>query len=130
MRRIDRIDFTGIGNAGGFSINLGNNGKVGDLQIVWRNLEPYKSCNIATPEQFVRWIKEGVGVISNRESLDLDWKEVKKLNITKLTPYYLGETGDTIQQTVVPFADLEIRAELPTTNLTFHVSCPIVEGKN
>jgi len=125
IRQIDRASFTGIGNAGGISVVFGNDGKVAELQIIWRGVEPYKSVAIDAPERFVQWIKEGRSVITEAEPLQINWGKVKKLNVTKFTPYYMGEGGEDVQRFIVPFADLEIEAELPDTNIAFHVSCPI-----
>lgn len=102
VRRIDNIEFTGFGNAGGFFVSFGNHGKIRELQVVWRNLQPFKLVEMPSGDTFIRWIREGKSVITETQPPAVDWKQVQELNVIKLKPYYLGEGGDRVQTYAIP----------------------------
>ena len=122
-RKIDGVEFTGIGLHGGMWIDFGNHGRIAALQASWRKLQPVESHEIAQPDRIVTLIKQGKARISPQEPVNLT--EGTRLAVTKMTPYYLGKLGEEPQETVFPFCALEIQAISGETNFLFRLNCPI-----
>ena len=124
VRKIDGVNFAGTGVAGGSRIDFGNHAKIAELEIVWRNLQPYEHRKIAGPGEIVRYIHEGKAVMTHRDNVNPT--EVKKITITEVTPFYMGKRGEETQDFVYPFAQLEAIADLGTTNSPVQLYCPIL----
>lgn len=105
VRQIDGVGFTGRGSDGGFSIRFASEGKVADLELVWRNLERQQLCKAISPAQTMDRIKQDRARMVPMTAVNL--MGAKKLTINKMVPYYLGQSGDTPQEFVYPFAALE-----------------------
>ena len=123
-RRIDGFDVTGTGSAGGFVIDLGNDARVFHLNLVWRNLEPSAMIPLSL-DQIARRIRAGQTVKTSPPPVD--FSAVKKLEVYKITPGYLGQLGDEPQGMIYPFLDLEVKVDVGTTNVAFHLNCPLVD---
>jgi hypothetical protein len=120
-RQIDGIKFTGIGLHGGFSISFGNNSKIADLKLSWRNLKRYEFQECPAPEKIKGWILAGkVAFLQSRFP-----EGVSKLTISKVTFLYNGKVGDEPMDFVFPYAVFEATAtsEHATNNVLFQ--CPM-----
>ena len=125
VRRIDGVDFTGRGSDGGFTISFGNEGKIVNLDLLWRNLQRERTCKVISPAELIARIKRGEATMVPMTAVDL--AGVRKLVIHKATPYYLGEGGDTAQELVFPFAGLECTLEFDDKrSATVGLKCPII----
>lgn len=125
VRRIDGVSFTGRGSDGGFTISFANEGKIADMELVWRNLQRHESRKVASPAEIMEHIKQGQSTMVPMTAVDLS--NAKKLTINKVTPYYLGEGGDTPQDFVYPFAALECTLESGDgAKAGIVLKCPII----
>lgn len=126
VRRIDGVDFTGLASDAGFMVNFGNDARVAALEMVWRNLQPHRSCSLASPGQIINMIKHGRAVAM--EPLSFDTAKISKIQINKITPYYLGESGDKPQDFVFPFAALESTVDAEGKDVSIHLNVPILQS--
>jgi len=126
VRQIDGVTFAGIGVAGGFHVRFTNHAKVAQLELVWRNLHPFKKYETASADQIKQWIKEGKAVITKPDDGKVSPAEVKKLTITEISPLYAGKNGEELQDFTYPFASLDAIADTGTTNIAIQLYCPIL----
>lgn len=82
VRQIDGMSFTGSGEDGGLSISFGDQGKVSDLQLVWRKYERHKLLKASSPLEIVERIRSGKAKMS--PPTDFDVSPAKKLTINKV----------------------------------------------
>ena len=126
-RQVDGIRFAGSSGRGGLYIEFANQSKLHALTMNWRNLQPHQRHKTANPNAIVAWVAAGKAVEPNPAE---DASQARKLTITKITPYYLGEVGGAPQDLVLPFAQLEVVADLEGTNkATLVLHCPIIDAK-
>lgn len=111
-RRIDGIEGSGFGDV---FIQFGNNAKVFDLTVSWRNLKPHQLLdNFVTPEQIVKSIQSGQTPLPRLEGWPID--EIKTLTITNATPRYSRKPGDEPMDFVVPALQLDAIIDNGKTN--------------
>ena len=123
-RKLDGIRFLGAGGRGGFAMDFGRDSGIASLELDWRNVQPLKGCDPATPKDITDWIHNGKAVqamFSDEPPAHAD-----RLTINRITPYYLGAPGGTPQNIIWPFADVEMVASTGTNTATFHLNCPIL----
>ena len=127
IRRIDGVNFAGIGVTGGFHADFASYGKVAQLELVWRNLQPYQRYETASPEQIMAWVKEGKAVMPYPlMNPDLNPGEISKLTINDFSPLYKGALADEPQEFTFPFAKLDCVASVGKTNVNLQLYCPIL----
>ncbi len=108
LRRVDGLNVAGIGYHGGFFICFGNNSKIADLRVTWRNLKPYQFHDCPSPEQVAKWMRSGrVAFRGDRGGLPAT---LLKLTIFKSTFAYDGQPGDRPMDLVFPYAIFEATA--------------------
>jgi hypothetical protein len=129
-RRIDGVNFAGMGVGGGFSVLFASHAAVAQLELVWRNLKPYKKYSVAAPAQMEQWIKEGKAAVRIRDAKKVNPRAVKKFTITEISPLYMGELGLFPQDFTYPFADLTVLADTGQTNIAIQLYCPILTDKD
>jgi hypothetical protein len=125
-RRIDGVNFAGIGVGSGCEIMFANHAKIADFKLVWRNLQPYEHRKVASADEIMQWIQEGKAVMTHKNLVNP--AEVKKLTITDCSPLYMGANGEETQDFVCPFAQLEAIADLGYTNEEIQLYCPILSN--
>jgi len=123
-RRIDGINFAGIGIDEGCEIMYGNNAKMAVFRLVWRNLQRYQQCRIANSDEIISYIRDGQAVMTHKNLVNP--ADIKKLTITDCSPLYMGADGDETQDFVCPFAQVEAIADLGYTNVDIQLYCPIL----
>jgi hypothetical protein len=122
VRRIDGVSLTGSGSDGGFTISFGNEGKIVNLELLWRNLKRERLCKAASPAEIMKRLEQGHGRMVPIMGTDL--RGAKRLVIEKVTPFYLGEAGETAQDFVYPFAALECTLDGGSNRIV--LKCPII----
>jgi hypothetical protein len=101
-RCIDGIEMTGFGDV---SVNFGNNAKLSQLKVSWRNLKPYQLLDkFITPDEIVASIQSGRVRLPRLAGWPLD--EIKTLTITNATPRYSRKPGDEAMDFVSPALQL------------------------
>jgi hypothetical protein len=144
-RQLDGVNFFSADNAGdgaeGFSIEFGSHGQIRFFSLRWSNVERYERQQTASPQEIVRCIRaHKTIVLPNVNEKDYFARlqklaDVKKLTITKITPYYcdgvLGEvpTNDVPSKLATPIAELEAVADFGTSNVTVQLLSPIVSSE-
>jgi hypothetical protein len=102
-RCLDGVPISGFGD---FSVSFGNEAKVRELEVSWRNLEPYRLLDkFVTPKEIVESIQSGGARLPRLEGWPLD--EVKTLTITNATPRYTRKPGDEPMDFVSPALQLD-----------------------
>jgi hypothetical protein len=128
VRQIGGVSFAGIGVGGGFHVRFFSHAKVAQLELVWRDLQPYKKYAVASPGQIMQWIKDGKAVVILPDEGKVNPREVKKLTITEISPLYMGALGETRQDFTYPFAKLDTIADTGQTNVGVQLYCPILSN--
>jgi hypothetical protein len=126
-RSIDGVDFLGKGARDGCWIDFGNGGKVSQLKLLWRNLEPDELCRVVAPRRIQAWIREGKAVLEPPPDQDFDWGAIEKITVTRATPRYFGEEALVRQSRVYPFVTLEAVASIGQNSLTVYLHCPLLD---
>jgi hypothetical protein len=124
VRQADGIPFMGNGLSGGLWIEFGNKAKITQFQLCWGNLIPHELCCVPPAAKMMQFLKEGRSVYA----IETKALAAKKLTVTALTPYYLGQFSQEPQELVYPIARLGVEAETGERKVKFDVFCPLVEG--
>lgn len=103
-RQIDGIPVWG--SAGAFA-HFGNEGRLAELNVTWRTIEPLKPCAVPTASEFLNAIKAGKTLIRDGER-----NNFKKLTISKVRLYYWESSGSERQNYIYPFAVLDAKTGL------------------
>ena len=123
VRRVDGIDFNGIGPLGGVCFNFGNHGKVAELEIVWKGLEPFELHNTLTADQLMETVRSGrVKWIPSHPQKT----EIKKITITDVTLLYRGVGGEDEEKYITPYARLAASVDCGSTNVLANIECAII----
>ena len=105
------------------------------------NLERIKQSQVASPQQIIACIRAfKTPSLPNGDETDYfgrikNLAKVKKLTITKITPFYgegiYGEapTNGEPQKNVVPIAELEAVADFGNSNTTVRLLSPIISSE-
>jgi len=123
-RRIDGVNFAGIGLGGGCEIEFGNNAKIADFKLVWRNLQRYEHYKVATQDEIKQFIFNGSAVLTHKNYVNP--ANIRQLTITDISPLYMGANGNEIQNFIYPFAKIEAIADVGNTNQEIELYCPIL----
>lgn len=111
-RCIDGIETSGFGDV---FVAFGNNAKVHELEVSWRNLQPYELMeHFVTPGQIVRSIQGGQTALPRLAGWPLD--QIKTLTITNAAPRYGRKPGDEPMDFVVPVLQLDAIMDNGKTN--------------
>jgi hypothetical protein len=114
-RQMDGVEFLGNGWFDGCFIEFGHDGQLYRLRVLWRNLKCEKSYPTLTPEAMMQRLRDGKCVWNPYGLAEPAW--IKKIIITKATPYYYGKDPTETQNYVYPFADLTTTLEMVRTNI-------------
>lgn len=111
-RCVNGIEIAGFGDV---FVSFGNNAKVHELEVSWRNLQPYQLLdNFVTPEQVVQSIRRRQTALPILEGWPID--EIKTLTITNATPRYSRKRADEPLDFVVPALQLDAIIDNGKTN--------------
>jgi hypothetical protein len=114
-RKIDGVDFIGLGVQGGVYFNFGSNAKLIDLKINWKCFEPYQ----------LNKTLDGKEVLAKFNRHEGKWNpalenpnNIKKITFTGISAYYRGVSGDDDETTTIkPFGILVANIEYSNTNI-------------
>jgi hypothetical protein len=130
MRALDGIPVYGLNSRGGCAIEFGHHAQIAEISISWRNLKRDKSYLVLGPSDLVKSILDGKAVWQVAADWPSpEWPSVKRLTITKATPYYHGEARGEAEKPanrVLPFIQLEATVETGETNTPVLLNCPII----
>jgi len=137
-RLIDGVECDSI--VGSCTLYFGEHSQIRGIRLFWRNVERDKLYSAATPDQIVRWIREGKAVLPQEfyvgmgNTMPIDWSSVKKVTIKKATAYYWGEffLGERehrpiLPSPVVPCAALQATVDTGATNIDVRIICPVID---
>ena len=122
FRQVDGIGIAGRGMCGGLHINYGNQGRIAELELVWRNLHSPRSVPTVDTNQLTKWIRQGKATIETEE----DPSAITRLTITNATVFYFGNNGSDFQSRMLPFVNLGAAAEVGRRKVNVSVNAPIV----
>jgi hypothetical protein len=123
VRRVDGIDFSGIGQLGGVHIAFGDNAKVAAVEIVWKGLEPYELHRVLNAEQILDAVRSGSAKWISPPGVP---SGVKKITVNEVVTYYRGEEGDSDAKFIEPFALLAASIDYGYTNVPANLECSII----
>ena len=119
-RTIDGIDILG---GDGLSFEFGNDAKIVNFELVWRNFRPYKSCKVASTNQIVDWIKQGHTVTMEPAN---GLEQCKTLTVTSIKRHYFGQADGEPLNFLFPYAELEATIDTGPTNQVVLLYCPLI----
>ena len=115
---------------GNFHIVFRRHAEVESIDFSWPDLVPYEAHPIASESEMINYIKNGQAVLPVPEFHLERLAELKRLTVTKITPYYFFEPAN--DGLFHPFAELEVTADLGKKNymgekeIGFILRCPIL----
>jgi len=125
-RRIDGIQ---LSDSRCFLIHFGNHGRIEDFSLIWRNILPYESHDVLTPEQIVKIIESGKAFLPEQFSDLSGIDSARHLSVVKATPRYYNGIGKEHLDVMYPYLDLEILADVKDKDAaTFHLTCQIISN--
>lgn len=124
IRRLDGVNFLGIGVGAGCEIEFANNAKVSQFNLIWRNYQPYERYKVATPEQIKQSILEGKTILTKKNFVVST--DVKTVTIDEVIPAYIGADEFEHQEYLYPFARIEATANMGTNKVGIELYCPIL----
>lgn len=124
VRAIDGISFAGIGNFGGLYLLFGNEGKIAEFELCWRNLRATTKLPVVDRTRITDWIRNGKVFLEPNPDLP---STIDKLVVTNVTPHYFGLSGTDVQKWVYPFLTLEGFAEGAGKKSAIVLCCPASE---
>jgi hypothetical protein len=111
-RCIDEIEISGFGDV---FVDFGNNAKVHELELSWRNLQPFQlRHDFVSGEEVVKSIQSRKAALPVLEDWPLD--EIKTLTITNATPRYNRKRGDEPMDFVLPALQIDAIMDNGKTN--------------
>lgn len=143
-RLLDGISFSNYGDNGGnggFWIEFGSNGKIRAFSLVWPDLRRDALQPTASPQEIIACIRAfKTLMLPNHQETDYfqrlkSFANVKKLTVTKITPYYMEgfygttPTNITPPQIIAPFAELKAVADFGNSNATVKLLAPILSSE-
>lgn len=125
VRKVDGIDFSGIGTLGGVHISFGSDKKIAALEIVWKGLEPFELHRTLASEQILDAVRNGrakwTPPLRNPQG-------VKKITINEVMLFYRGIEGDSEEKFIAPFSLLATSVDYGDTNAVANLECQIIGG--
>ncbi len=130
-RALDGVEMSGGSARGGCDIEIGHHAKIYRLLLSWRKYKRDELYPVATSEELMNWIRKGKAVwYPAPDSHITDLSSVRKLAITKVTPYYYSDAygaEDKPQDWAIPFAEMEATVDNGGTNMGVRIDCPIID---
>lgn len=123
-RRIDGVNFAGMGIGSGCEIQFGNDAKISKFNLVWRNLKPYEQYTVKRSDEIEQSILNGDAMLTHKNFVE--GNAVRAITVTEISPLYMGADEMTRQDIVSPFAKIEAVADIGTTNIEIELYCPIL----
>jgi len=124
-RCIDGIPLSGFGDV---SVSFGNNARVHQFQVSWRNLKPYQLFDkFISPEEIVESIQNGRARLPQLAGWPLD--QIKTLTITNAAPRYARKPGDEPMDFVSPVLRLDAIMDNGKTNRSISFQMGILPPK-
>jgi hypothetical protein len=107
-RCIDGVRVQGFGRGGGVRVRFGNNARIIDLQVCWRNLKPYELRDVPSPQEIIEQVRAGNIPLHPLGSYNIyPTAHVKKLIVKKCTFFYEGKYQSEPMDFVRPYISFE-----------------------
>jgi len=126
VRGIDDVSFAGVGHFGGLFLLFGNEGRIANFDLCWRNLSVAKKVPVVNRDRISDWVKSGKVFMEPEPDLP---PVIEKLVITNVIPHYYGFNSSEVQEWVYPFLTLEGFAEGAGKKTAVVLCCPASEAK-
>jgi hypothetical protein len=126
VRGIDGVSFAGVGHFGGLYLLFGNEGKIADFELCWRNLSVAKKVPVVNQDRILGLIKSGRVFREAEPALP---PVIEKLVITSIIPHYYGFNSTDAQERVYPFLTLEGFVEGGGKKTAVVLCCPASEER-
>jgi hypothetical protein len=111
-RSIDGFETSGFGDV---FIDFGNNAKVHEIEVSWRNLQPYQlRYDFVTSDEVVNSVQNRKTALPTLDEWPVS--EIKTLTITNATPRYARKQGDERMDFVFPALQLDAIIDNGKTN--------------
>ncbi|NJM55957.1 MAG: hypothetical protein HC841_08765 [Verrucomicrobiae bacterium] len=129
VRRVNGVDFTGIGASGGVWIEVGRGGTISNMDVIWPALEPQTTNAVADSATIMAYLRQGKARFPDLQDPKLASQLASASNITILdvVPYYHGGDGEEPEQTVSPFASIRISFAAGGETKELALMCPILK---
>lgn len=123
-RRIDGVESR---NGRCFKMDFGNHAKIRNFSLSWRNLSPFESHPLATPDEIKDSIKGGHAVLPIQSYDWTDAENAKTLTVLEATPLYFDREGMKPLDFMYPYAALKVKADFGNSRTAiFYLECPIL----
>ncbi len=103
-RQIEGITVSG---ESGVLFKFGNLGKISELRLTWRKVEPFKELPVPNPEELVKLVKSGKTLVRIGAS-----QPFTSLTITNASLFYWENSGTEPQKYIYPFAVLNAKTDM------------------
>jgi hypothetical protein len=121
-----RIDGVALSENWCFMIHFGSQGRIEDFSLMWRNILPSESHPVLSAGQIAGMIKSGQAVLPPQYKDLTGLESAKRMSVRKVTPRYYNGNGHEPLDFMVPYAELEMTAEIKGKGTaTFILNCPI-----
>ena len=137
-RALDGVECKGDG--GDCVIEFGEHSQINKLQLAWRSVERDKSYAAATPDQIIKWIREGKALqkrmlTGHGAETIIDWPSVKSLTVRTAKAYYWGiffyqrahAHRPFFPSWVRPYAEISGTVDTGATNAYVELVCPVID---
>jgi len=102
-RQIEGITVSG---GSGLLFKFGNLGKISELRLTWRTIEPFKELEVPNPDEFVKLVKSGKTLVRMGTS-----QPFTSLTVTNASLFYWENSGTEPQKYIYPFAVLNAKTD-------------------
>lgn len=131
-RAVDGVEFSFDGG----EVELGERGRVVKIWLKWRSLKREKSYPAATPDLFIKWMREGRAFQKRfagpgSEEKAFDWATIKRVTVKKVKALYTSDFTPLSHEPdssswVKPYANLWATVDTGVTNIDVQIVCPII----
>jgi hypothetical protein len=124
IRRVDGIDFDGIGIRQGICFTFGDYGKITELELNWKGMERLECHQTLTREQMIDAIRKGRAKFTPAPG-----SPIEKLVVMDVVPFYRGGSDQEDVKFIEPYARITASVAYDTTNTVVNIETSILGSK-